>query len=290
MRSPCLIVLAGILATSLASFAQPAASSGPAAPLELRVMSYNLRYASAQPPNAWPERRPAMRELIRREDPDVIGTQEGTYAQLRDLAADLPAYEWIGLGREGGSRGEFMAVYYHRERLEPVAFDHFWLSDTPSVIGSITWGHQHHRMVTWVRFRDRRSGREFEFWNTHFDHLVEDARQRAAQLIRERLALTDPNLPLLLVGDFNCAAGASRAYAILTGEAGLSDTWPLAPKRRNEDFNTFNGFAPVVRGSVRIDWILARRPTAVTAAAIVDHDGLAALPSDHFAVTATVRF
>lgn len=253
-------------------------------------MSYNLRYASAQPPNAWPERRPAMRELIRREAPDLIGTQEGVYPQLRELASDLLDYDWIGLGRDGGSRGEFMAVFYRRDRFEPLAFDHFWLSDTPSVIASTTWGHSNRRMVTWVRFRDRASGREFEFWNTHFDHQVEDARQRAALLIRDRLALTDPNVPLLLVGDFNCAAGASRAYTILTEEAGLADTWTLAARRRNEDFNTFNGFLPVVRGSIRIDWILARRPLAVSQAAIVDHDGRAAVPSDHFAVTATVRF
>lgn len=284
MRRAALFALAAALWTA------PGLAAPPTPVLELRVMSYNLRYASPQPPNAWPDRRPAMRELIRREDPDVIGTQEGLYAQLRELAADLTGYDWIGLGREGGSRGEFMAVFYRKDRFEPVAFDHFWLSDTPDVVGSITWGHQFRRMVTWVRFRDRRSGREFEFWNTHLDHQVEGARQRAAQLIRDRLALTDPAIPLLLVGDFNCPAGASPAYSILTADAGLSDTWSLAPERRNEDLNTFNGFAPPVRQSVRIDWILARRPAAVTAAGIVDHDGLATAPSDHFAVTATVRF
>lgn len=278
--------VAVLLLTTLA-----AAASTPNPPaLELRVMSYNLRYASPEPPHAWPDRRAPLRDLIRRENPDLIGTQEGVYGQLKDLASDLADYDWIGLGREGGSRGEFMAIFYRRDRFEPLAFDHFWLSDTPAVIGSITWGHRHHRMVTWVRFRDRRSGREFEFWNTHFDHLVEEARQKAAALVRDRLALTDPALPLFLVGDFNCPAGASRAHEILTREAGLIDTWSAAARRRNEDFNTFNGFVPAVREGVRIDWILARPPVVVTEAAIVDHADLAAPPSDHFAVTATVRF
>ena len=54
-------------------------------------------------------------------------------AQLQDIAADLPAFQWIGVGRDGGSRGEFMAVFYRTARLEPLAFDHFWLSDTPEV-------------------------------------------------------------------------------------------------------------------------------------------------------------
>ena len=97
-------------------------------------------------------------------------------------------------------------------------------------------------------------------------------------------------MPLLLVGDFNCPAGASAAHALLTGEAGLADTWDLAPRRGNADFNTFNGFAPAVRDGVRIDWILARPPVAVAAAAIVDHADLPVAPSDHFPVTATVRF
>src|SRR5690606_22970939 len=80
-----------------------AADAATKPPMKLRVMSFNLRFASNQQPNAWPDRRPVMKHVIEQAAPDVIGTQEGVYAQLRDLAADLPAYEWIGLGRAGGS-------------------------------------------------------------------------------------------------------------------------------------------------------------------------------------------
>jgi endonuclease/exonuclease/phosphatase family metal-dependent hydrolase len=92
-------------------------------PLDLRVMTYNLRYAGQTPPNAWPSRRPIMKKLIAGVAPDVIGTQEGLYAQLKDIASDFPAYEWIGLGRDGGSRREFMAIFYKHARLEPMGFD-----------------------------------------------------------------------------------------------------------------------------------------------------------------------
>lgn len=260
------------------------------APLELKVMTYNLRYANKLRPNAWPDRRPLMQALITREAPDVIGTQEGLYGQLQELAAELPAYAWIGLGRAGGSKDEFAAVFYRHETLEPVAFDHFWLSDTPDVVGSISWGHKYRRMVTWVRFRVRATGRVFEFWNTHFDHEVENARQKSAVLIRDRLAQVDQAMPLLLVGDFNCIAGQSPAYDLLTREAGLDDTWVLATRRQNEDLNTFNNFKPAQHERERIDWILARRPTAVPEAAIIDYPGAEPFPSDHFPVTATVRF
>lgn len=260
------------------------------APLVLRVMTYNLRYASERPPHAWPDRRPLMQALIARAAPDVIGTQEGLYQQLRELAAGLPAYEWIGLGRAGGSQDEFTAIFFRRDRFEPVAFDHFWLSDTPAAIGSITWGHTYRRMATWVRLRDRATGREFEVWNTHFDHQVEEARQKSAALIRDRLAQVDPAVPLVLVGDFNCPAGHSRAHEILTREAALTDTWDAAAHRSNADLNSFNNFEPPKHEGERIDWILARHPAGVEAAGVVGYEGLAQFPSDHFPVTATLQF
>lgn len=261
-----------------------------AGPLALRVMTFNLRYASAKPPNSWPERRPVMKNVILAEAPDVIGTQEGVYSQLKDLAADLDGYDWIGLGRDGGSRGEFMAVFYRRERFEPMAFDHFWLSDTPEVIGSTTWGHSNRRMVTWVRFRDRTSGREFLFWNTHLDHEVETARQKAAHLIRDRIAKSDTTIPLLLVGDFNCPAGDSVAYDVLTRDTGLADTWQLASHRENERLNTYNGFGKPREEGIRIDWILARGAMDVHRAAIVTYEENGQLPSDHFPFVVHLAF
>ncbi len=176
----------------------------------LRVMSFNLRYASPKPPNEWPVRLPVVTQVITDEAPDVVGTQEGLYEQLKDIERGLPGYQWIGLGRDGGSRGEFMAVWYRPERLEPLAFDHFWLSDTPEVMGSSTWGNQNVRMVTWVRFRDLVTGQEFYFWNTHLD-FSDDLHARSLTLIQERMRALSPQLPLILTGDFNAGAGASHA-------------------------------------------------------------------------------
>ena len=279
-----------LLALIVLSLASSLFSAADRPSLTLRVMSFNLRYASDQQPNAWADRRPVMKRLLERAAPDVIGTQEGVYSQLKDIAADLPHYAWIGLGRDGGSRGEFMAVFYRHDRFEPVAYDHFWLSDTPGVTSSMTWGNVFPRMVTWVRFRERSTGREFYFWNTHFDHQIEQARQKAAQLVRDRIASADPSLPLLLVGDFNCAAGSSAAFDLLTRGAGLIDTWTAAAKRTNEGFDTFHNYQPAPRENLRIDWILARPGTAVAEAAILtDHEN-GQYPSDHFPVTATVRF
>ncbi len=183
-----------------------------------------------------------------------------------------------------------MAVFYRRDRFEPLAFDHFWLSDTPVVIGSTSWGNRLPQMVTRVRFRDRTSGRVFEFWNTHFDHQSEPARQRSAALLRDRIAAVDPALPVVLVGDFNAIAGASHAHTVLTDGTGLADTWTLAKQRKNEDMNSSNGFREGRRESKRIDWVLARPPVAVDESEIVIYTEDGVLPSDHYPVTATLRF
>lgn len=255
----------------------------------LCVMTYNLRFASTNPPNAWPQRRPLMRELLQSVAPDLIGTQEGLYWQLKELAADLPGYEWIGLGRDGGSRGEFMAIFYRSARLEPLEFDHFWLSDTPEVIGSASWGNRLNRMVTWAKFRDRRTGAEFYCFNTHFDHQSQPSREKSAELVRRRVAALPTRLPVLLLGDFNAAAGNNRAYDILTADGFFTDSWLAARTRDGEGLGTFNDFKRVPTDGRRIDWILVRGDVQVERAAILPFQRNGQFPSDHCPVVAWVR-
>jgi len=255
----------------------------------LVVMTYNLRYASPTPPNSWPQRRPVAKAMIDEQRPDLIGTQEGLYGQLKDLDADVPDYDWIGLGRDGGSRGEFMAVFYRRERLEPLAYDHFWLSDTPEVIASVTWGHTCRRMVTWVKFRDRVTGRRFYFFNTHFDHESRRARRLSAQLVLRRVLDLKTELPVVLVGDFNSAAQNSQVYETLVGENAFRDTWLTAAKR-GERLGTFHGYHTPRPDGARIDWILLRGPIKAKSTRIVTFARNGQYPSDHFPVVARLLF
>jgi endonuclease/exonuclease/phosphatase family metal-dependent hydrolase len=281
-----------LLLTLLLAFAPSARAGNPtnAPAVALTVMTYNLRFASTTPPNAWPQRRPLIREIIQDIAPDVMGTQEGVYSQLKDIATDLPEFDWIGLGREGGSRGEFTAVFYRKARLEPLAYDHFWLSDTPEMMNSATWGNQFRRMVTWVKFRDRATGVEFLLFNTHFDHQVQTAREKSAELVRQRVAAVDTNLPVILIGDFNAAAGANKAYEILTAGNFFTDAWLAAPERRGEGVGTFNDFKAAVPNGPRIDWILTRGEVAVERAEMSTFSRDGQFPSDHFPVAARLRF
>lgn len=283
----CVLVVGSVLPLPLA---QPMAAAGdragplmgPARGDELHVMTFNLRFASNRGDHTWPQRRPVMAELFRREQPTVIGTQEGLYGQLRDIATDLPDhYDWIGEGRLGGSRDEFVAVFFDTRRLEPVGYDHFWLSDTPNVVASNTWGNDSVRMVTWVRFHDRRTGKEFVVLNTHLDDESEYSRERAAELIRDRVGSFPLALPVIVTGDFNDAAQQSTPYTILTGDSGLTDAWLAAKVRRSPAYRTWHAYRPLQENGRRIDWVLTRGPVTVDAAGLNTFSRKKQLPSDH---------
>lgn len=276
----------GLVLVGAAQNAAPAAATAKTAtkPMPLKVMTFNLRYASPKPPHSWPERRPVMSQCIEESQPDIIGTQEGVYYQLRDIAADRPEYAWIGQGRDGGSRGEFMAIFYRKERFEPLEYDYFWLSDTPSVVGSSTWGNQNIRMATWVKFLDKLTNQEFYFWNTHFDHVSQPAREKAATLILERINALNTTLPVILTGDFNAVAKANKTYDILTGAGALTDTWFSAAKRVGPDVATYHGYGPRKPNGARIDWILTRGPVTAHETGIVTFEKDGQQPSDHYPI------
>jgi|GEM_PF-393160 len=253
-------------------------SSGP-----LRIMSFNLRYA-ANDSQPWEKRRPVMKQVILKQKPDIIGTQEGLHRQILDLESDLPGYDWIGIGREGGSLGEYMAIFYNKERLKPLEQSHFWLSDTPQIISSASWGNQIPRMVTWVRFQDLRSGKTFYMVNTHLDHQSENSRQKSAELITNKLDAFDKDIPVVITGDFNTRPG-SDTYSIFTGN-GLTDGHLSAKKRTNDHLGTFHNYKdPSGGGSEnRIDWILHSKGWNVLHSAIIDEHENGQYPSDHYPV------
>ncbi|MGV3772043.1 MAG: endonuclease/exonuclease/phosphatase family protein [Verrucomicrobiales bacterium] len=256
----------------------------------LTVMSFNLRFASDKKPNSWPERRSVMAECIKEASPDFIGTQEGVYHQLKDLEADLGNYSWIGLGREGGSKGEFMAIYFKKDRFAPLEYDHYWLSDTPNVIASASWGNQVKRMVTWVRFKDKQSQKEFYLVNSHFDHQVQAAREKSAELVAEKIKTLNTKLPIIFTCDFNATAGNNKTYDILVNEELFRDTWTEAKERKGKVVKTFHNFTGPVEGDNRIDWILVRGEVKTEAIEIQTCSRNGQYPSDHFPVMAWLKF
>ncbi|MEH7009524.1 discoidin domain-containing protein [Neobacillus niacini] len=255
---------------------------------QLKVMSYNLRYASASGPDSWGDRRPVMAQLLDLEKPDIIGTQEGLFHQLKDMEEDMPQYDWIGEGRRGGSKSEYMAVFYNKKRFSPLEYDHYWLSDTPNVIGSTTWGEKwDNRMVTWVKFMDKKTKQEFYFVNTHLDQSSAESREKSAKLIVEKLSEFEPHLPVIVTGDFNSKSN-SIPYHTIINDGGFTDAWTQAETRIGENLGTFNGLKDPTGGGPGniIDFIFYKGNLKVKQAKINDYTKNGQFPSDHFPVIA----
>lgn len=252
----------------------------------LRVMTFNVRVPVASDgPNRWKNRRNLMAETIRQAHPDVFGTQELHKRQGDYLVGKLPRYRWFGEGRRGGDGDEHMGVFYRTDRLTVEQSGNFWLSDTPRVPGSISWGQPYPRMVTWALFRVKASGRQFYYFNTHFPYRAQDeqARTHSAREIVARLKQLPPNVPVVLTGDFNTTP-AAPAHAILTAQ--LHDARLTAPTTDGPSA-TFHNFTGIP--DRRIDWILYRGFTPIAEHTLTNHvDGH--YPSDHFPVLAQLAW
>lgn len=248
----------------------------------LVVMSFNVRLpAPSDGANIWEKRRDLFVGTIAAAAPDVIGTQELFKLQGDYLVERLPGYSWFGIDRRGGHADEHMGVFYRRDRLKLIEHGDFWLSDTPEVPASISWGNLYPRMVTWGLF-ETRAGKRFYLLNTHFPYRAEDeaAREKCARLLQARIAALPKGVPVVLTGDFNTVP-ESTAHALL-GET-LADARgavarPVGPEA------TFHAFKGVP--DRRIDWIFTRGFTVRGYRTIDTHNG-PLYPSDHYPVVAT---
>ena len=250
----------------------------------LRVMSFNVRYpAKSDGADVWENRRDLLVETIRKNAPDLMGTQELFYEQGQYIVEKMPDMAWFGVSRRGNREDEHMGVFYRKDRLDLVNSGNFWLSETPEEPGSIAWNMSLPRMVTWGEFHDRRTRRRFFFYNTHFAHRREDtpARVESAKLLVSRLSKLPANANVVLTGDFNTDSG-TEPYQTLNGFLKDSYTSVTEPKG---PIGTFHGFKGTP-GKARIDWILFRGKLKPVSVETITYNQENRYPSDHFPVLA----
>lgn len=275
-----------VLSTALTGFA---ASAADAAIAPLKVMAFNVRLPTdADGDNRWQVRKDILVDTIRDQRPVVFGTQELFAEQGDYIVRQLPEYAWFGVGRRGDAEGagdEHMGVFYLRDELKVIESGDFWLSDTPEVAGSITWGNLYPRMVTWALFERMADGRRFYFFNTHLPYRDEDEpiRERGAALLLKRLSALPADVPVVVTGDFNTGP-ESRVHALLTDV--MADAWERSTQRSGPEatFHAFSG-----KADRRIDWILVRGFDVGPVSTVTDHEN-GRYPSDHFPVVAELRW
>jgi endonuclease/exonuclease/phosphatase family metal-dependent hydrolase len=173
--------------------------------MKLKVMTFNFRVNVPQDgENAWPNRIDAVAKTIMESKASIIGTQEVLPSMLSDIEGRLKEFAWIGEGRRGGKNDEMNVIFYKRDEFEIVNQGTFWLSETSEVVASQSWNSSLPRICTWAELRSN-NGEKLYFFNTHLDHVSEEARVKGARVIVEKMLskAEHSKLPIILTGDFN---------------------------------------------------------------------------------------
>lgn len=244
--------------------------------------------------NGWIARRKLCADVIRSRRPDIVCLQEVLRQPLHDLLDLLNGYSSFGFdGPEMDARlqgYQLIAknpILYATERYELVSAGGFWLSETPHLPATLSWGSARARHVNWVRLRDRKSPGEFRVLNTHLDHLSQTAREKQLRMILEEADTYDAAFPQVLAGDFNL--DATNPSFPLFAEHGWKESLATASEGCANGF-TAHAFQGTQRssGTGRIDFIFTRGNVVPRVAAIVRDGKDGRFPSDHYFVFARV--
>ena len=221
----------------------------------LKVMSFNMRYGEGdEGEHSWDNRKEGAAAMINAQSPDVFGVQEPYYYQVQDMEAACQDYRSVGVGRlDGVHNAEHQSIFYKTSRVELLDWGTFWLSDTPR-IPSLGWDGACTRSTTWALMKDKQTGRNFFFVNTHLDHVGVVAREKGLALIIQKIeSMNTRQYPYILTGDFNMEISDpafdelktkmtnARESAAVTDNSPTYHGWGTAST--TIDFIWYNGFS-----------------------------------------------
>ena len=276
-------------------------------------MTFNLLTSTKQKRrHPWRLRRRNIARIFNQWQPDVVGTQEANYKQLKELSDLLPDYEFLGEGNLGRSMAHsdsnwYCATFYRRERVRPMdpsgSSEALWLSPTPDVPASQFHLGTRPRLVTWNNFELVGSAQPFVFGTTHLEAVNSWHRQRSVELLRKqisgKLSELGLNTPVFLTGDFNAVAESPEIKAMLDQDRAhepMFDAWAETHGSESLEGGTFRGLGlrdrlgHALLGPRRIDYVFFRPRLEIQSVQRVDFEGMehrqSALPSDHYPVYA----
>ncbi|MDY0910679.1 endonuclease/exonuclease/phosphatase family protein [Microbacterium sp. CFBP9034] len=259
-------------------------------PPALQVMTFNIRRRmerASSRADRWEHRATRLHALVRAEQPTLLGAQEALPDQTAFVLDALGAgYRFVGDGRDAHRGEEACPLFYDAGRLSLLRWWQTALSNRPDVPGSRSWGNRIPRIVVAAAFRDGATGVLFLAVNTHLDAFSSRSRLRAAEHLRQSLAVS--TAPVILTGDLNARPGSRALRALLDGGA-LRDTWVEASVRLTPEWGTFARYRVPRADGARIDWIAVSPGIAVESAAINARVIDGGWGSDHLPVQAVIH-
>lgn len=219
---------------------------------KFRIYSHNVKnggYHSLVPgEQQWSDRLiPLVASIKFNTFPDnsIVTLQEVYKFQMLDILKELNRHEpgkwdYYGKGRiDGEEIGEFVPIIWQPTEWELVYSDTMWLNDKDPRTSFEGWDAVYARIVSYVTLRHKATDNYINVFNTHFDHIGQEAQVGSAKLIID--TMKELNLwPSFLSGDLNIEPNLDP-YKVLNNY--LLNTANLATP-----FNKFGHFKSTVTG------------------------------------------
>ncbi|MBR4954229.1 MAG: endonuclease/exonuclease/phosphatase family protein [Oscillospiraceae bacterium] len=250
---------------------------------EIKMMSCNLRCLTPldRGEKSWYYRADLILDDIAAGAPGIIGFQEATKWQYKYLVDTMPQYDSIITYRDSSIIAEGCPIFYNTQLYSLVDKGSFWLSETPDVM-SKDWGAACYRICSYAILTDNASGQNFVVFNTHLDHVSDEARINGIAVVLDKIEAFG-SLPAVIMGDLNAEEG-SATYISAT-ENFLDARYEAA---ETTDSYTYQNWGNMEK-ACRIDYFMVSKTGFnVHSYAVVDnvHDGVYA--SDHCPIVMTV--
>ncbi|HVF97397.1 MAG TPA: endonuclease/exonuclease/phosphatase family protein [Flavisolibacter sp.] len=269
-----------------------------------RIFCANIRVALPEDDVAgvgWSARKKLCAKVMSGYTPDIICMQEVLKVQMDDMRKAFPKFDGFGFdGPEMDAHTEGYhgiaknPILFSKERYELRGGGTYWLSDTPLIGGSASWGTARARNCNWLRLKEKKTGREFRIINTHLDHEAQLAREKQIETIIAEAAQYATHFPQVFAGDFN--SRSTNPVVAMLKKAGWQDTYAALHGDADPGYtaHAFKGakYAEDLasRGAQggRIDFIFGRGVTPKKSAIVKDEEA-GFYPSDHYFIYADVE-
>ncbi|KAG6770171.1 hypothetical protein POTOM_025843 [Populus tomentosa] len=168
-------------------------------------------------------------EIIRSSCSSKLPSYATSYCVLA-----FKCYSQFGISRKGSQEAsdEHCTIFYDKEKVELLEGGTFWLSESPSVPGSISWGAAAPCIATWaisfpilvlsILHWIEPPGFSFQIVNTNMDEFSPRARRRSALLTWQHIASLPPSLPVVYCGGFNTQKESTTGRFLLGRSSQLS--------------------------------------------------------------------
>lgn len=250
---------------------------------EIRVMSANVRCWAPDDlgKRSWFFRADLIAQNIEKTSPDIIGFQEVTWLHYGYLTDIMPEFDSVIEYRDDFVLSEGCPIFYSRDKFDLVDKGSFWLSETPEKM-SKDWGSACYRICSYIILKEKTSGKELIVFNTHLDHVSDEARIKGIEVVLDKQAEFG-GMPMLLMGDLNAAPGS------VTYNSAAENFWDACKIADDSiDGATYQNWGAKL-DNPRIDYIMVSKTgiSVKTYKVLTDtYDGI--YPSDHFPIYADI--